>query len=57
MKAADALKAFFGTPDRPVENKELLAFARTDKDGYNELVALAMAALQASDAGTAKVAV
>ena len=57
MKAADALKAFFGTPDRPVENKELLAFARTDKDGYNELVALVMADLQASDVGSAKVAV
>jgi hypothetical protein len=57
LKAADALKAFFGTPDKPVSNRELLAFAKADKDGYNELVALAKADLEASDVGAVEVAV
>ena len=57
MKTADAIKDFFGTPDKPVSNRELLAFAKADKDGYNELVALAKADLEASDVGAVEVAV
>ena len=57
MKTADAIKVFFGTPDKPVSNRELLAFAKADKDGYNELVALAKADLEASDVGAVEVAV
>ena len=57
MKTADAIKVFFGTPDKPVSNKELLAFAKADKDGYNELVTLTQANLTASDVGAVEVAV
>ena len=37
MKTADVIKDFFGTPDKPVSNKELLAFRKADKDGYDEI--------------------
>ena len=55
MKAADALKAFFGTPDKPVSNKELLAFRKADKDGYDEIANLIKATLEASDVGVVQV--
>ena len=56
MKAADAIKAFFGTPEKPVSNTELIAFAKADKDGYRELGQLALVALEAEQGATAKVA-
>ena len=37
MKAVDAIKAFFGTPDKPLTSKELMAFAKTDKAAYDEI--------------------
>ena len=56
MKAVDAIKAFFGTPEKPVSNTELIAFAKADKDGYRELGQLALVALEAEQGATAKVA-
>ena len=56
MKAVDAIKAFFGTPEKPVSNSELMAFAKADKDGYRELGQLAVTALEAEHGATAKVA-
>ena len=56
MKAVDAIKAFFGTPEKPVSNSELIAFAKADKDGYRELGQLAVTALEAEHGATAKVA-
>ena len=56
MKAVDAIKAFFGTPEKPVSNSELIAFAKADKDGYRELGQLALVALEAEQGATAKVA-
>ena len=56
MKAADAIKAFFGTPEKPVSNSELIAFAKADKDGYVEVKNLVLATLEAEQGATAKVA-
>ena len=56
MKAADAIKAFFGTPEKPVSNTELIAFAKADKDGYRELGQLTVVALEAEQGAAAKVA-
>ena len=56
MKAVDAIKAFFGTPEKPVSNSELFAFAKADKEGYRELGQLAVAALEVEHGATAKVA-
>ena len=56
MKAVDAIKAFFGTPEKPVSNTELIAFAKADKDGYRELGQLALVALEAEQGAAAKVA-
>ena len=56
MKAADAIKAFFGTPEKPVSSAELIAFAKADKDGYVEVKNLVLAALEAKQGATAKVA-
>ena len=55
MKAVDAIKAFFGTPEKPVSNSELIAFAKADKEGYTELGQLAVAALEVKH-GAAKMA-
>ena len=55
MKAVDAIKAFFGTPEKPVSNSEIMALAKADKEGYKELGQLAVTALEA-EAGAAKVA-
>lgn len=55
MKTADAIKVFFGTPDKPVSNKELLAFRKADKDGYDEIANLVKANLDASDVGAVEV--
>ena len=55
MKTADAIKVFFGTPDKPVSNKELLAFRKADKDGYDEIANLVKATLDASDVGVVQV--
>ena len=55
MKTADAIKVFFGTPDKPVSNKELLAFRKADKDGYDEIANLVKADLDASDVGAVEV--
>ena len=54
MKAVDAIKAFFGTPDKPVTSKELMAFAKTDKAGYEEIKELVLA--ETVDAVATKVA-
>ena len=43
MKAVDAIKSFFGTPDKPVTSKELMAFAKGDKVGYEEIRTLVVA--------------
>lgn len=43
MKAVDAVKAFFSTPDKPVSSKELMAFAKGDKAGYTEVKDLVVA--------------
>jgi len=56
LKAADALKAFFGTPEKPVSSAELIAFAKADKDGYVEVKNLVLAALEAEQGAAAKVA-
>ena len=55
MKTADAIKVFFGTPDKPVSNAELLAFRRADKDGYDEIATLVKADLDASEVGAVEV--
>ena len=55
MKTADSIKVFFGTPDKPVSNKELLAFRKADKDGYDEIANLVKADLDASDVGAVEV--
>ena len=55
LKAIDAIKAFFSTPEKPVSNSELMALAKADKEGYKELGQLAVTALEA-EAGAAKVA-
>ena len=55
MKTADVIKDFFGTPDKPVSNKELLAFRKADKDGYDEIANLVKATLEASDVGVVQV--
>ena len=54
MKAVDAIKAFFGTPDKPVTSKELMALAKADKAGYEELKELVLA--ETADAGATAVA-
>lgn len=54
MTATEALKAFFSTPDKPVTSKELMAFAKTDKAGYEEIKELVLA--ETVDAGATKVA-
>ena len=41
MTKAEVLKVFFSTPNKPVENKELLEFAKADKAGFDELAGLA----------------
>jgi len=56
LKAADALKAFFGTPEKPVSNSELIAFAKADKAGYAEVKNLVLTALEAEQGAAAKVA-
>jgi len=56
LKAADALKAFFGTPEKPVSNSELIAFAKADRDGYVEVKNLVLATLEAEQGAAAKVA-
>ena len=48
IKKADALKQFFGVPDKPVTNTELMDFAKNDRQGYDELARLAAAALEES---------
>ena len=55
MKTADVIKVFFGTPDKPVSNAELLAFRKADKDGYDEIANLVKATLDASDVGVVQV--
>ena len=55
MKTADAIKVFFGTPDKPVSNAELLAFRKADKDGYDEIATLVKADLDASEVGAVEV--
>jgi len=54
MKAIEAIKVFFSTPDKPVTSKELMAFAKADKAGYEELKELVLA--ETADAGTTAVA-
>ena len=54
MKAVDAIKAFFGTPDKPLTSKELMALAKADKAGYEELKELVLA--ETADAGATAVA-
>ena len=55
MKTADAIKVFFDTPDKPVSNKELLAFRKADKDGYDEIANLVKADIAASEVGAVEV--
>jgi hypothetical protein len=43
VSPVDALIAFFSTPDKPVDSKELLAFRRGDPDGYHEVKNLVVA--------------
>ena len=50
MKAVEALKIFFSTEDKPVTSKELLAFARSDKAGYESLSADVLKVLDSGQA-------
>ena len=45
MTKAEAMRAFFSTPEKPVTNSELMAFRKGDPKGYNELGEAALAAL------------
>ena len=47
MKAVDAIKAFFSTPDKPVTSQELVAFVKSDKAGYSEVKDLVVAHYEA----------
>ena len=42
---ATAMKEYFGTPEKPVTNSELIQFAREDKPGYEEIGDLCIGAL------------
>jgi len=57
LRTIDAFKVFFGTPEKPVSNSELLAFRKADKDGYDEISTLVKATLEASGVGAVEVAV
>ena len=35
--SVESMKRFFGTPEKPVTNAELIALAKADKPGYEEL--------------------
>lgn len=48
MKGTDAIKTFFSTPDKPVSSKEIMAFARGDKAGYQDLVKETLAYFEAN---------
>lgn len=37
-----AMKEFFSTPDRPVENKELMEFKKADPEGFEEVAQMVM---------------
>ena len=50
MKAVEALKIFFSTEDKPVTSKELLAYARADKAGYETLSAEVLQVLDSEQA-------
>lgn len=47
MTAVEAVKAFFSTETKPVDSKELMAFARSDKEGYAEIKNLVTAHYEA----------
>ena len=54
MSRPAIIKAFFGTPEKPVSSSELLDFGKNDREGYIELSDLAAVALGVTvkEAGT-----
>ena len=41
----DALKQFFGTPEKPLTTKELFDFRKNDPDGFDAIAELCLVAM------------
>ncbi len=55
MTGIEAIKAFFGTPDKPLKAKELSAFTK-DKDAFVELKELCLAHFESEGAVVGEIA-
>lgn len=45
IKATVAVKKYFDCPERPLENREIIAFYKADPKGFKEIAALCAKAL------------
>ena len=46
LTRVEALKQFFGVPEKPITNAELIDFRKVDKQGFDEIADLCIRALE-----------